>query len=72
MKLNKRLAKSLSNRLIINPEIVKYRKEIVEYVIFYEFCKLKINRTSKQFYETLKQYMPNYELYAFELVGIQY
>ena len=72
MKLNKRLAKSLYNRLIINPEIVKYRKEIVEYVIFYEFCKLKINRTSKKFYETLKQYMPNYELYAFELVGIQY
>ena len=72
MRLNGRLAKCISNRLIINPEIVKYRKEIIEYVIFYEFCKLKINRTGKKFYDMLKQYMPNYESYAFELVGVQY
>ena len=72
MRLDKRLGKCLANRLIINPDIVKYRKEIIEYVIFYEFCKLKINKTSKKFYDTLKQYMPNYENYEFELVGVNY
>lgn len=72
MRLDKRLAKCLANRIIINPDIVRYRKEIIEYVVFYEFCKLKINKTSKKFYETLKKYMPNYENYEFELVGIQY
>lgn len=72
MRLDKRLGKCLANKLIINPDIVKFRKDIIEYVVFYEFCKLKINKTSKKFYDTLKQYMPNYENYAYELVGEQY
>ncbi len=72
MRLDKRLGKCLANRLIISPDIVKYRKDIIEYVVFYEFCKLKINKTSKKFYDMLKQYMPNYENYAYELVGVQY
>ena len=72
MRLDKRLVKCLANKLIINPDIVKYRKDIIEYVVFYEFCKLKINKTSKKFYDMLKQYMPNYENYAYKLVGVQY
>ena len=72
MRLDKRLAKCLANRIIISPDIIKYRKEIIEYVVFYEFCRLKINKSSKKFYELLKRYMPNYENYAFELVGEQY
>ncbi len=72
MKLDKRLAKCLAGRLIINPDIVKYRREIVEYIIFYEFCLLKVKRHGKKFYEVLRQYMPNYENFEYELVGIQY
>ena len=72
MRLNKRLGKRLANRIIINPDIVKYRKEIIEYVIFYEFCRLKINKSSKKFQEILKQYIPNYKNYEYELVGVQY
>lgn len=72
MRLDKRLGKCLANKLIINPDIVKYRKEVIEYVIFYEFCKLKISKTSKKFYDMLRQYMPNYENYEYELVGVQY
>ena len=72
MRLDKRLGKCLANRLIINPDIVKYRKEIIEYVVFYEFCRLKINKSSKNFYEMIKKYMPNYENYEYELVGVQY
>ena len=72
MRLDRRLAKCLANRIIINPDIVRYRKEIIEYVVFYEFCRLKINKTSKKFYDMLRQYMPNYEKYEFELVGVNY
>ena len=72
LKLDKRLGKCIANKLVINPEIVKYRKEIIEYVIFYEFCCLKIRKSSKKFYEIIKQYMPNYENYEYELIGIQY
>ena len=72
MRLDKRLGKCMANRIIINPDIVKYRKELIEYVIFYEFCRLKISKSSKKFYDLLKKYMPNYENYQYELVGIQY
>ena len=72
LKLDKRLGKCVANKLVINPEIVKYRKEIIEYVIFYEFCRLKINKGGKKMYDILKQYMPNYENYEYELIGIQY
>ena len=72
LKLDKRLCKCVANRLVINPEIVKYRKEIIEYVFFYEFCRLKINKSGKKIRDIVKQYMPNYENYEFELVGVQY
>ena len=36
MRLDKRLGKCLANKLIINPDIVKYRKDIIEYVVFYD------------------------------------
>ena len=72
MRLDKRLGKCIANKLIINPDIVKYRKEIIEYVVLYEFCKLKLNKTGKKFYEFIKQYMPNYENYEYELIGVKY
>ena len=71
-KLDKRLGKCIANKLVINPEIVKYRKEVIEYVIFYEFCHLKIKKGGKKIYDILKQYMPNYENYEYELIGVQY
>lgn len=72
MRLDKRLGKCVANRLIINPDIVKYRKEIIEYIVFYEFCNLKVKRNTKKFYDMLKTYMPNYENYEFELIGVRY
>lgn len=72
MKLDKRLGRCFANRIIINPEIVKYRKEIIEYIIFCEFCNIKVKRHSKKFQEMLKKYIPNYEYYEYELIGTQY
>lgn len=72
MRLDKTLAKCLANKIIINPDIVKYRKEVIEYIIFHEFCYLKVQKHSKKFYNMLAQYMPNYENYAYELVGMHY
>ena len=49
--------------LVINPEIVKYSKQVLKYVILYEFCHLKYKTNCKSFYEMLKNYMSNYEDY---------
>lgn len=72
MRLDNTLGKCLADKIIINPDIVKYKKDTIEYIIFHEFCHLKVKKHSKKFYEILEKYMPNYENYAFELIGMQY
>lgn len=72
MRLDNTLGKCLADKIIINPDIVKYKKDTIEYIIFHEFCHLKVKKHSKKFYNILEKYMPNYENYAFELIGMQY
>lgn len=67
------LAKCTENKkIIINPIIVKYRKDIIEYIVMHEFCHLKYKNHTKRFYEMLKKYAPNYLEYDEELRGINY
>ena len=47
--------------ILVNPYIVMYSKEIIEYIIFHEFCNLKYKTHSKKFYDMLKKYKPNFE-----------
>ena len=58
--------------IYISPELFKYRREIVEYIIAHEFCHLKYKTHSKKFYEMLSKYVPNYESLSKELHSIQY
>lgn len=71
-RIDKTLGKCLADKIIINPDIVMYRKETIEYIIFHEFCHLKCKRHSKKFYDMIKSYMPNYEYCAYEVAGMQY
>ena len=71
-RIDKTLGKCYMNRIVINPDIVKYRKEIIEYVIFHEFCHLKFKRHNKKFYDMIEEYIPNHEYYAYEVAGMQY
>ena len=56
----------------INPYIVRYSKEIVEYIIFHEFCHLKYKNHTKSFYDMLKKYKPNYEALAKQISNLKY
>ena len=51
--------------IIINPEIVKYNKEVLRYVVLHEFCHLKYKTHSKKFWAMIEQYMPYYEEYDY-------
>lgn len=72
MRIDKTLGKCYADKIIINPDIVMYKKETIEYIIFYEFCHLKFRKHSKKFYDLIKSYIPNYEDYAYEVAGMQY
>jgi hypothetical protein len=73
-KLDGTLAQSNkdSQSITINPQIVMYSKEIIEYVVFHEFCHLKYKNHTKQFYNMLKKYKPNYENISKQIPNLKY
>lgn len=71
-RIDRTLGKCYADKVVINPDIVMYKKETIEYIIFHEFCHLKFKRHSKKFYDALKKYIPNYENYAYEVAGMKY
>ena len=62
------MAKSNSSReIIINPYIMRYDIQTVEYMILHEYCHIKYKTHSKGFWELIKKAMPQYE--SFEYVA---
>ena len=49
--------------IIINPDIVKYDKETIDYIVLHQFCHLKYKTHSKKFNEMLNKYIKNIEKY---------
>lgn len=63
-RIPNKLAKTLENKtIIINPEVIKYDKQVLRYVVLHEFCHLKYKTHSKRFFEMMEKYMDNYENY---------
>lgn len=66
------IAKCKEGKITINPNIVMYSKDIIEYIVLHEFCHLKYKNHTKSFYNMIKTYMPNYEEKEKELNGVAY
>lgn len=67
-RISNKLAKTLQNKtIVINPEIIKYDKKILKYVILHEFCHLKYKTHSKAFFNMMEKYMIDYENYDYIL-----
>ena len=65
-RIPNKLAKTLQDKtLVINPDIVKYEKPVLKYVLLYEFCHLKFKTNSKKFWNMIEQYIPFYEEYEY-------
>ncbi len=59
----KMLGKCEDGKITINPEIVKYSRKLIDYVVLHQYCHLKFKTHAKGFYELLKKYEPNYKKY---------
>ena len=67
-RISGKLAKTLKNKtIIINPEIVKYDKQVLRYIVLREFCHLKYRTNSTKYFEMLGKYMANYGDYEYML-----
>ncbi len=55
------LGKCENKKITINPEIVKYNRKIIDYVVLHQYCHLKYKTHSKRFFNMLEKYNPNYK-----------
>ena len=67
-RIPNKIAKTLPDKtIIINPEIIKYNKNVLRYVILHEFCHLKYKTHSKAFFNMMHEHMTDYKNYDYIL-----
>ena len=62
-KMSDEFGRCEENKITINPEIVKYDREVIDYIILHEYCHLKYKSHCKSFIKMLEKYEPNYKKY---------
>lgn len=58
--------------ITINPEIVRYSKEEIEFILFHQFCHLKYRTHCQKFNDLIKKHIPNYKQYEEKLKNVKY
>lgn len=62
-RLNNEFYKCSKNKIIINPDIVRYNREIINTTIIQAFCKIKHRPNSIAYKELLSSAMNSYDIY---------
>ncbi len=57
----KSLGKCENNKITINPQVVKYRRKIIDYIVLHQYCHLKYKTHSKGFMKLIEKYEPEYK-----------
>ena len=52
---------SSKKNITLNLELIKYSQETIRYVILHELCHIKYMNHSKDFWNLVEKYMPNYK-----------
>ena len=58
-------------KILVNPRIIKYKRDVVEYIILHQFAHLKYKNHTKSFYNFMEKYLPEYKKYE-NLVNMKY
>ena len=48
-------------KITINPELVKYNREVIDYVVLHQYCHLKFKNHTYSFFKMLEKYSPDYK-----------
>ena len=62
-KISNEIGMCENNKITINPEIVKYNRNIIDYVVLHQYCHLKYKNHCKSFIKMIEEYEPNFEKY---------
>ena len=71
-KMKDTLGKCTNGRITINPVLMQFKREIIEYVVMHEFCHLKYKTHGKRFYEIIEKYIPEYKKYEREIQNYEF
>ena len=72
MKIKNTLGRCFDGKIVINPELMQFKKEVIEYVVVHEFCHLKYKTHGKRFYEIIEKYIPDYKRYEREIQNYEF
>lgn len=62
-KMYNELGRCENNKITINPEVVKYNRDVIDYIVLHQYCHLKYKNHCKSFIKMLEKYEPNFEKY---------
>lgn len=62
-KIKNALGKCENKKITINPEVIKYNRNTIDYIVLHQYCHLKYKTHSKGFLKMLEEYEPNFEKY---------
>lgn len=48
-------------KITINPDLMKYDQRVIDYVVLHEFCHLRYMNHSKDFWNMVGEFMPDYK-----------
>ncbi len=61
IKKMKTLGKCEGKKITIHPEVVKYNRKVIDYIILHQYCHLKHKNHTKAFLNMLEKYLPDYK-----------
>ena len=68
----KKLGICKDKKITINPEIVKYNRKVIDYVVMHQYCHLKYKTHCQKFQQMIKKHIPEYKKYEELLKDIKY
>lgn len=57
-----------NNNITINPDVVMYSREIIDYVVLKQYCHLKYKTNCKKYYELIEKYCKDYKKFE-KIIG---
>ena len=70
--IEKRLGTCEDNRITINPEVVMFHRDFIDYVVLHQYCHLKYKTHAKSFFKLLEKHEPDYKKYDTMIKELNY
>ena len=59
--MRKELGRGENNKITIDPKIVMFHRDVIDFIILHDYCHLKYKTHTKNFYRMIEKYENNFE-----------